>query len=194
MNVINNKVVYVWYNVDTDYIFYVGEGTEKRANETKIGRRNKLFVDYIKNNNCCVKIVKRNLTDEQAKEIETNLVEYYKSIGQACCNITKNGKPGAAFGSDNPNYKNGSALKETYKLHPELKEKTKHLRSDNGRAKRIAIIFNGEIIKEFDCIADCSEYLISIGITYPPIQTASQRIAYAIKKNLTIGCYNFKFL
>ena len=48
MNVINNKVVYVWYNVDTDYIFYVGEGTEKRANETKIGRRNKLFVDYIK--------------------------------------------------------------------------------------------------------------------------------------------------
>lgn len=190
----SDKVVYIWYNVDNGFVFYVGEGTIARSRETQVGRRNKFFIDYIENNKCDVMIIEENLTKEDALKKETYWVNYYKSIGQASCNITNNGKPGVAIGDKNPNYGNGNALRKTYKEHPELKEKTKHIRSSNGRAKKIRVLFNNEEVARFDCIADCSEYLINNNITYPPIERASQRISYSIKKNIKINGYSFEFL
>lgn len=190
----NNKVVYIWYNIDTNFVIYVGEGTERRAKETKIGRRNKLFIEYINNNNCDYKIIYKNLSKEQSLILETKLLEYYKSIGQAICNLTKNGKPGSAYGKYNPNYHNGEVLKNTYKNNPELKYKTSHYREENGRAKKIRLFYNNNYIDDFNCIADCAEYLIDNNITYPPIKLVSQRIAYHIKKDTDINGYTFKFI
>lgn len=42
--------VYEWYNVDNNEIFYVGKGAKNRYKD--VYRRNKIFKEYLKNNNC----------------------------------------------------------------------------------------------------------------------------------------------
>ena len=81
----NDFYVYEWYNIDTNEVFYVGKGCKNRyKNKTD---RNKWFIEYINNNNLDSRIVKSNLTEEEAFSFEKQLTEYYKNLNQCNCNL-----------------------------------------------------------------------------------------------------------
>lgn len=91
-NAINNFYVYIWYVVETHYVFYVGKGRDRRCK--RIQRRNEIFNSYYDNQECTYSIVKNNLTEEEAFEEEKKLIEHYKSIGMADANIMPGGYGG----------------------------------------------------------------------------------------------------
>ena len=79
--------VYEWYNLNTDYVFYVGKGREKRVYEVD-GRRNKRFMEYYNNNDVAVRIVFSSENEEECYTMEENIINELKSKNQACCNIS----------------------------------------------------------------------------------------------------------
>ena len=92
---LNNFYVYEWYNIDTEEVFYVGKGCNNREKQTK--KRNQKFIDYISNHNVASRIVKDNLSEEEAFQLEDKTIEYYKSINQCSCNLMKGGTGGVSF-------------------------------------------------------------------------------------------------
>ncbi len=87
--------VYEWYNLDTDEVFYVGKGCHKRYLQVK--DRNKKFLNYYENNNVDVRIVFKNLSEEEAFKKEKELTDYYKKLHQCTCNLAEAGKGGCHF-------------------------------------------------------------------------------------------------
>lgn len=69
--------VYEWFIIDTNEVFYIGKGTGDRCFEHK--RRNKMFKDFYNSHNCDVRIVKNNLTEQKAFEIEKETISYYRN-------------------------------------------------------------------------------------------------------------------
>lgn len=90
----NNFYVYEWYNVDTDEVFYVGKGRNNRYKNTT--ERNNYFKNYYNKYNCNVRKIKENLEEQNAFDIEKELIKQYRKIGQCRCNITDGGE-GASF-------------------------------------------------------------------------------------------------
>lgn len=68
----NNYYIYEWFIVDTDEVFYVGKGKERRA-ETVSGR-NKFFKDMYNTHNCDFRIKIDNL--KESSEIFINNKTY----------------------------------------------------------------------------------------------------------------------
>lgn len=87
--------VYEWFNVKTKEIFYIGKGTKNRYKQTR--KRNKLFLDYIQNNNCDVKIIKYFENEDDAFKYEYDKICELKNINQCSCNLDKGGKGGVNF-------------------------------------------------------------------------------------------------
>lgn len=87
--------VYEWFNKDTGYIFYVGKGCRNRVYSTS--GRNRLFKEYIKENNCDCRIIKNVLSEEDAFVLEHERIMFLKQEGQACCNLDNGGKGGCHF-------------------------------------------------------------------------------------------------
>ena len=87
--------VYKWFNVETNVIFYVGKGCNKRYKEKS--HRNKLFREYIKNNQCSSEIIKTFETEKDAFEYERNIITELKSKGQCFCNLDNGGIGGVNF-------------------------------------------------------------------------------------------------
>lgn len=87
--------VYEWFNIKTKEIFYVGKGTKNRYKQTK--KRNKLFLDYIQNNNCDVRIIKYFENEDDAFKYEHNRICELKSENQCKCNLDNGGKGGVNF-------------------------------------------------------------------------------------------------
>lgn len=151
--------VYAWYNIDTDEIFYIGSGTLRRA--VNLYSRNRKFKEYYKNHNCDVKILTLGLSKEESLQKEAELVIEYKKNGQCKCNLTTNGWNGVDYGENNPNYRNGQALKRRYELNPELKERTKHSGHNNGMSRKIEVYdIENRFVGKFDCISYFAQYLI----------------------------------
>lgn len=75
----SNKVYYVyeWFIVDTEEVFYVGKGKNKRYKQTK--KRNKFFTDIYNTHDCDVRIVQDNLSEEDAFQKEKDLIAYYRN-------------------------------------------------------------------------------------------------------------------
>ncbi len=68
------------------------------------------------------------------------------------------------YGSSNPNYGNDK-LSKFYKEHPEIsKQKQGRVGGTNGKAVKINLYYNGSLVKKFDYIGQCSEYLVDIGV------------------------------
>lgn len=72
----NKYYVYEWFIIDTNEVFYVGKGKDKRAQN--ITQRNKFFKDMYNTHNCNFRIKIDNLTEEDAFKYETLLIKYYK--------------------------------------------------------------------------------------------------------------------
>lgn len=94
--------VYEYYKVDNDEVFYVGKGTGRRYLE--VHNRNKYFNAVYSKYDCDVRIIKGDLTNEEACALEIDMIKYYKSRNQAYCNFT-NGGTGFSTGQLNPIHK-----------------------------------------------------------------------------------------
>lgn len=176
----NSYYVYAYVDKDSNNVFYIGMGKGNRAYRTHRGSRNKYFMDYYDNHDCEMFFIKKDLTKEEAEILETKMVMYYHSIGQCYCNSTYNGKRAGASGERNGNYRNGDKLRKTYALHPELKDKTKHVGVENGRARKIIAIYNGNKYI-FDMVKDAAIWLINSGLSNGTIQNAQSAISQRIR-------------
>jgi len=79
-------VVYAHYKQDNNELFYIGEGTVKRAYSKH--SRSKYWKNTVKKHNGFItKILYENLTKEMAEYIETNLIKFYKEIGYHIVNF-----------------------------------------------------------------------------------------------------------
>lgn len=77
--------VYEWYNVDTEYVFYVGKGRGNRCYNIK--SRTKEFKEYHNNHKCDVRKVKFGMKEENALDLEIKLIKKYRKVDQCCCNF-----------------------------------------------------------------------------------------------------------
>ena len=185
----NNYYVYAYRDKDTENVFYVGMGKGRRAYNTYKGARNKYFIEYYKTHNCELFFIKKDITKEEAADLETKTVIYYHSIGQCYCNSTYNGKRTGVFGERNGNYHNGEKLKRTYEINPELKNKTKHIGVENGRARKVLAMHNDNTYT-FDMVKDAAIWLKKSGISKATIQTIQSAISQRIKeRKLYCGVY-----
>lgn len=87
--------VYEWFNTDTNEVFYVGKGCRDRFKETK--QRNQLFQQYYNSHKCDVRIIKQNLTENDALKLENETILNYKNNDQCFCNLDNGGKGGLSF-------------------------------------------------------------------------------------------------
>ena len=67
--------VYIWINQVTKEVIYVGFGKNERY--CSLRKRNQEFLDYVSIHNCSAKILVSNLSEELAKNIESNLILLY---------------------------------------------------------------------------------------------------------------------
>lgn len=81
--------VYIWYIKDTEQVIYVGKGTKYRYRSRK--RDNKKLVELLNTYDCDSKIVKGNLTEEEAFELEKKVIAYYKSQLHPLVNVLDGG-------------------------------------------------------------------------------------------------------
>lgn len=217
----NKAYVYEWFNVDTNEVFYVGKGRNDRIHSMK--NRNQYFLRYVEKYNCDCRIVKDNMTDDEAYQYEKELIEKYKKENQCQTNIAEGGKGGIRLigednpmfgrtwwdentplekiqdwkekvkhcGKDNPQYgvslkdrmtpetyagwveahksmigeKNpnfgNNKLSKFYKDNPEIsKVKQSRLGKKNGRCVPIDLYDGEKLVKHFDYIKECANYMI----------------------------------
>ena len=106
--------VYAWYIKSTNEIFHVGKGKNNRCYDIK-NHRNKYFINTynVHKDDCDVKILYDNLTEQEAFALEKELIEYYKSIGQCKTNLHEGG-----CGGNTGNYETvGQKVSEYRKTH-----------------------------------------------------------------------------
>lgn len=149
--------VYAYYLKSTNHIFHIGKGTKNRFKDTKT-HRNQYFLNKIKKygDDVDVKIIQDNLTEQEAWDLERELIKQYKKIGQCETNLHEGGCGGntgnynnperskklslsakARVGIKNPNYgkkfskerKKQLSIKNKkwWENHPEMKEKISKL-------------------------------------------------------------------
>lgn len=121
--------VYEWFNVDSGVVFYVGKGSGNRYKDGIC--RSDYFKRYLNKYNCCSRIVIDNLSEREALERESELISFYRSLGQAMCNISDGGdQPPVMKGGENPTSR-----------------------------KIVQLSLDGKFIKRWDCIQDASKSL-----------------------------------
>ena len=76
--------VYKWFNTETNEVFYIGKGCNNRYKE--VSKRNKDFLEYYNNNPCQSEIIEYFKTEEEAFKKEHELIQQYRSKGQAQTN------------------------------------------------------------------------------------------------------------
>lgn len=92
--------VYEWFNIETQEVFYVGKGTGNRKGN--LYNRNKFFLDYYNTHRCSNRIVKDNLTQEEAFDYEVKLIKFYKNeTNFRLTNQTEGGEGASKFGEEN---------------------------------------------------------------------------------------------
>jgi len=120
--------------------FYVGKGSGDRAHRER-GSRSKLWNDYEKGKGFEVVIVKDNLTNKEALELEKSLIEFYgrKDLNKGnLVNITNGGvgpngwKPTKEQRLNNSNAKKGNTFRRGAKLSLESINKIKENRKGKG--------------------------------------------------------------
>lgn len=68
--------VYEWFVEDTNEVFYVGKGSGTRYKT--LSSRNKFFLDMYYTHHCNVRIVKSNLTEQEAFDEEIKRIKHYR--------------------------------------------------------------------------------------------------------------------
>ncbi len=96
-------------------------------------------------------------------------------------------------GEKNPNYGNRK-LSQIYAADPQYaKEKQGRPGIRNGRCVKIQLFKDGELIKTFDYIGLCCEYLRNVvKVTNASVDSIRERISQSIKNNKAYKGYTFK--
>lgn len=132
--------VYVWYYKETNKVFYVGKGCKYRYRSRK--RDNKKLTDIINNYECESRIVKGNLSEEEAFELEKEKIAEYRNSGHPLINILDGGPlPPNSKGkirSEITKTKMSESRKKYFIENPDAKKKCsesmkKFLKSDKGK-------------------------------------------------------------
>lgn len=135
--------VYEWYNRKTNEVFYVGKGCKKRY--CSLRSRNQLFLDYIKNNDCDVRIVKNGLTENEALSYELELSEQYKAIGQCQCCLAKGGTGGRSsiWTDEFRQYWSVCNPMKAEKQRKRMQQNNPEIAKKNGASKKRPVIIDG---------------------------------------------------
>ncbi len=116
--------VYVWYYKETGKVFYVGKGTKYRYRSKK--RDNQQLVKIINDCDCESKIIKGNLNEKEAFELEKATVESYRKKGHPLINKQDGGHlpPNHAgkHRSNETKEKMRESMKKYFEMHPEAAE------------------------------------------------------------------------
>lgn len=159
--------VYEWYVIETNEVIYVGKGTRNRY---KVRKHNRLFDDFILNNNCNSRIVKTFEKEEDAFLFEYDYTEKKKEIGQCKCNIIKGGTGGTTEWWTNEKRKQYSAnnvmKSEKQRERMSLKNpmKNKNIAMKVGKTKRKGVVIGN---KKFDSMNEAMKFY---DVTYDTIR------------------------
>ena len=91
----SNYIVYEFYKVETNEIFYVGQGKVGRNYQVGKGQRSKAFDEVYNSCLCKSRVIHSNLTQEQAWELEIETIKQYRELGYPLVNVSVGGKYGA---------------------------------------------------------------------------------------------------
>lgn len=97
----NVYYVYAWYYNETGEIFYIGKGKGKRCFERKASR-NAYFKNIVNSSDVNVKILIDNLTNEEALNIEKQLIHEHWNNGECKANFHEGGCGGYTGKYDDP--------------------------------------------------------------------------------------------
>lgn len=97
----NVYYVYAWYYNETGEIFYIGKGKGKRCFERKTSR-NAYFKNIVNSSDVNVKILINNLTNEEALNIEKQLIHEHWNKGECKANFHEGGCGGYTGKYDDP--------------------------------------------------------------------------------------------
>lgn len=151
--------VYRWFNISTNFTFYVGKGCKKRYKSKS--KRNKLFLKYISENECSSEIISYFETEQEAFEEEALLIKKYKSIGECICNIDSGGHGGVNFSWTEEMRK----YKSEFNPMKETRQKERMSKSNPMKDKRIAELVAQKTRKKpiidgvlYENVYDCAKH------------------------------------
>lgn len=95
--------VYRWYYINTNETFHIGKGKGQRYKE-KTQSRNQFFKNIInkEKDNVTSEILVDNLTEQEAWDLEKQLIAKYKSKGECKTNFHEGGRGGNTGNYNNP--------------------------------------------------------------------------------------------
>lgn len=127
--------VYVWYIKDTYEVFYVGKGKGKRYKQ--ISNRNKFFKDMYSSHACDVRKIYENLTEDEAFELERDVVLWYReNTNYRLTNQTDGGEGSSGWNPPQEFREKQSKIHKEQWQDEEFKNKMLAIRSDeNGPYK-----------------------------------------------------------
>lgn len=114
--------VYRWYYINTNETFHIGKGKGQRYKEKKQSR-NQFFKNIInkEKDNVTSEILVNNLTEQEAWDLEKQLIVEYKSKGECKTNFHEGGRGGNTGNYNNPERSrkiSEAAKKRIGKLNP----------------------------------------------------------------------------
>jgi hypothetical protein len=148
--------VYIHRRIDTDEVFYVGIGVSKRRAWSKHGR-NKHWVNVVNKHGFYHEIVFSGVSREDAKEIETLIIE---TVGRRDLNngplVNMTGGGDGHLNPTNEQRRRMSIQRIGTKRTAETRRKMSEAQSrgKHSQAKRVINVRTGKI---YECIKDASE-------------------------------------
>ncbi len=91
----NNYYVYQHVRLDTEAVFYVGKGRDKRA-YTKSGR-SQYWQNIVSKAGHRVEIVHAQLTEQESLDLEVETIAKYRAQGYTLCNMTDGGEGSSGY-------------------------------------------------------------------------------------------------
>lgn len=88
----NNYIVYEFYKVETNEIFYVGQGKVGRNLRVGKRQRSKAFDAIYNSCPCQSRVIYSNLTQEESWELEMKTIKKYRELGYPLVNASIGGK------------------------------------------------------------------------------------------------------
>ena len=155
-----------------------------------IGVHRFVAMAFVENENPSIKVEVNHIDFNRKNNMPNNLewVTHQENIQHS----VKHGRYSPKFGENNPNYGN-KKLSEFYKDNPDIAlEKQSRKGIKNGSAKEIDLFKDNKLIKHFDYIGDCCEYLIlnyGFNSNYEVVRIGIRR---SIKNNQTYKGFTFK--
>lgn len=177
--------VYRHRTLDTNEVFYVGIGVVKRRSWSKNGR-NRYWHNVVNKHGFTYEIVSKDISREDAKELEIFLIELYgrrdlhtgnlvnmTGGGDGMYNLSHEGKMSMI------NHRTGKKKSEECKMKMSLSQS----RGKHSQAKKVIDVSNGII---YDCIKDAAE---SYGIGYHNLKDKLANRKNCVN-NTTLRYYN----